>query len=98
MTASEYIQLIAMGTMFVAVLLLFVERMKSGRGLGARTIQLTSVFLIVPMIFVLALEKVLSSETTATLIGALIGYVLSGIGDFRPDGKEGKKEKDLEPK
>jgi hypothetical protein len=50
------------------------------------------------MILVLALQKILSSETTATLIGALIGYVLSGIGDFRPEGKEGKREKEPESK
>lgn len=93
MNASDYIQLIAMGTMLLAVVLLFVERLKSGRGLGARTIQLTAVFLIIPMILVLALQKVLSSETTATLIGALIGYVLSGIGDFRSDKKDSENAK-----
>lgn len=98
MTVQDNIQLIAMGTMLLAIILLFVERLKSGRGLGARTIQLTAVFLIVPMILVLAMQKILSSETTATLIGALIGYVFSGIGDYRPDGKDGKKDKEAEPK
>jgi len=52
--------------------------------INPRHIQFVSVGLIVPTILILGLEKVLTSETTATLIGGLAGYLLSGIGRYEP--------------
>jgi hypothetical protein len=57
---------------------------KEKRILGVRHIQFISVGLIVPTILILGLHQVLSSETTATLIGGLAGYLLSGIGKWEP--------------
>jgi hypothetical protein len=37
-----------------------------------------------PIILILALEDVLGNQTTAALIGAIVGYVLSGIGKDEP--------------
>jgi len=54
------------------------------RGIGARTIQFAAVILIVPGIFILALERVLPSDTVGALLGALTGYLLSGLGRFKP--------------
>ena len=59
-------------------------RTKSGTAIGPRHIQFVSVCLIVPTILILGLEKVLTSETSATLIGGLAGYLLSGIGKYEP--------------
>lgn len=53
--------------------------------IGARVIQLTCVAIIVPAIIILGLEGTIKGETVATLIGGLVGYALSGLGDF--DGK-----------
>ena len=68
----------------------------TGYSIGPRHIQFVSVCLIVPTILILGLEKVLTSETTATLIGGLAGYLLSNIGKHEPEknGKGPDKEPD----
>jgi len=68
--------------MIVGVVGLFINRHKLGKGIGARIIQFTGVLLVVPLIGILALEGVLESQTTGTVIGALLGYLLSGISNF----------------
>ncbi|HUS10909.1 MAG TPA: hypothetical protein VMZ30_10620 [Pyrinomonadaceae bacterium] len=55
-----------------------------GFSITPRHIQFVSVCLIVPTILILGLEKVLTSETTATLIGGLAGYLLSNLGKYEP--------------
>jgi hypothetical protein len=57
------------------------------RGIGARVIQFTAVGMIIPLILITALEDKLSKEALGTIIGALTGYLLSGIGNY--DSKEG---------
>jgi len=73
---------VAGGIMVLGVIGVFLHRIIRGMGFGARVIQLVTLLLIVPTILILGLEKILTSETVAALLGALIGYVLSGIGDF----------------
>jgi len=51
------------------------------RGIGARTIQFAGAIMLVPIILILALEKTLEPATLGTVIGAVIGYLLSGIGE-----------------
>lgn len=51
-------------------------------GIGARSIQFICVILIIPCIIILSLEDILKGETVATIIGGLIGYVLSGISNY----------------
>lgn len=46
-----------------------------------RAIQFYAVGLIVPAVLILALDGLLAGEALATIIGAFIGYVLSGVGD-----------------
>jgi len=46
-----------------------------------RAIQFFSVGLLIPTILILALDGILGSGALATIIGAFIGYVLSGIGE-----------------
>jgi hypothetical protein len=55
------------------------------KGIGARVIQFTTVSMLIPVILILGLEKILEPATLGTLIGGLIGYVLSGVGDYRSD-------------
>jgi hypothetical protein len=69
--------------MLVGIIFIGVHRIKTKKGIGARAIQFTAVVLIVPGIFILALERALPSETVAALLGALTGYLLSGLGRFR---------------
>jgi hypothetical protein len=67
-----------------------------GFSITPRHIQFVSVCLIVPTILILGLEKVLTSETSATLIGGLAGYLLSNLGKYEPresdDGPGGNGE------
>ena len=63
---------------------IFSERKRTGRGIGVRIIQLATVVLILPIILILALEDVLETQTTAALIGTVVGYILSGIGKDEP--------------
>ena len=69
----------------LAVYLLVRQQLRLDRGsIGPRHIQFVSVCLIVPTILILGLEQWLSRETTATLIGGLTGYLLSGLGKYEP--------------
>jgi hypothetical protein len=52
---------------------LFLARSK---GIGSRTVQALVVALVVPLVFTLAVQKLLDGETVAALIGGLIGYGL----------------------
>ena len=88
MPTKEIIALVAVGIMVLAPLLVMAERIKSGKGIGARAIQFCSVVMIVPLILILALFDVLSKETSAALIGALTGYLLSGVGGYDPARKK----------
>jgi F0F1-type ATP synthase assembly protein I len=63
---------------------IFIERATTKRGIGVRVIQLATVMLVIPAIIILSLESILSEQTTGTLVGAIVGYVLSGIGKDEP--------------
>lgn len=82
------VEMFASAVMLVSVIgvLWLVMRHRSSKDLsiGPRHIQFVSVCLIVPTILILGLEKVLTSETSATLIGGLAGYLLSGLGRYEP--------------
>lgn len=59
---------------------IFIERSRSKRGIGVRVIQFLTITLLLPIILILSLEGILSDQTVATLLGAVVGYILSGIG------------------
>lgn len=92
MPTIEIVELVAAGIMVLCLLLVIIERLYSGRGFGARVIQFLAVGLVIPSILILALEEKLATETTATLIGALVGYLLSGIGSWEPLAKRKSPE------
>jgi len=97
------VEMFASGVMLVGVFGAFWSLKKAktryGTAIGPRHIQFVSVCLIVPTILILGLEKVLTSETTATLIGGLAGYLLSGLGTYEPskpgNGKGNGKRNNL---
>lgn len=89
MGTKDWLELIAVGIMALCPVLLMIERLVSGRGIGVRAIQVFAIGLVVPLVLILALESKLSNETLAALIGSLIGYLLSGIGE--PEGRTKKK-------
>jgi len=58
-----------------------------------RVIQFLGVILVIPTIVILSLEKILSAETTGTLIGAVTGYLLSGLGSETPWKKQEERQR-----
>jgi hypothetical protein len=59
-------------------------------GIGTRAIQFVGICLLVPTVLILGLEDKISKENMGTVLGAIIGYVLSGIGGTEPKSKSGK--------
>lgn len=88
MDTKSTIELILVGGVAAAPIILLAERLIADRGMGARVIQFLAVAMLIPTILILSLEKILEPSTIGTLIGALTGYLLSGIGDYRPDKKK----------
>ena len=68
---------------------LLTTRIKGQKSIGSRAIQFTAVCLLIPSVVILALEDKISKENVGTILGAVIGYVLAGIGD--------SSEKSLKP-
>lgn len=90
LTAGTVMLVGILGALFVQLRLL--GKKKTDWGFDARAIQFVAVVLVIPSILILALEKILTTETTATLIGALTGYLLSGIGEFKPSARPSKQD------
>ncbi len=70
------------------------HRIHLGFGIGDRAIQLVGICLVIPSILILGLEDKITKENIGTILGAIIGYVLSGIGspDVKPKGKNSEKD------
>ena len=77
---KHLIELIAGLIMFFGLVGTFYIRISLKKGIGLRAIQFMAIIFLVPVILILALEKILTSETIAALLGAVSGYTLSGIG------------------
>ena len=85
---KHVIEAVSLLIMVVGVAGIFIERIWRNRGIGVRVIQFLTVILVVPTILILSLEDVLNTQTTATLLGAVMGYILSGIGkDEKSSGR-----------
>jgi hypothetical protein len=48
--------------------------------LGMKTIQFLAIVFILPLMLVLGVMNVLGRETIGTILGVVVGYVLSGFG------------------
>lgn len=59
---------------------------RRGKGIGVRVVQLVTVALVVPALLILRVQDRVSSDSVMTVLGALVGYVLSNIKDFKPKG------------
>ena len=90
-TIKSIVEIIAIIIMGGGLLGVFIERNKIGKGIGVRVIQFLAIIFVIPTILILALEKVIDNSTIAALIGAIVGYILSGIGSDENDKKSRKK-------
>lgn len=48
--------------------------------IGPRTIQFLAIVFVLPLLLVLGVSNVLGRETIGTVIGTVVGFVLSGSG------------------
>ena len=76
--------------MALGLLAVMGERFYTKKGIGVRVIQLLSIIFLIPAIIFLSIDRVITGETVGTLIGAIIGYILSGLNR---DEKKTKAEK-----
>ncbi len=53
---------------------------KQNATLGAKTIQFVAIVFVLPLMLVLGVMNVLGRETIGTIVGVVVGYVLSGFG------------------
>jgi hypothetical protein len=68
------------GALPIIVVVAFLwYRAKTQKGIGVRAIQMISLVLILPLIGTLAMHQALPKDAVGPLLGAIIGYVLSGI-------------------
>ncbi len=63
------------------------QRKTSGKSIDAVSVQFLAVFFLLPVILILALEKILDATAIGTLIGAIAGFLLgSGKPSDLPPG------------
>ena len=65
--------------MAIAIVGTLYHRLKMEFGIGDRAIQFVGLCLVVPTVLMLGLEDKVSKENMGTILGAIIGYTLSGI-------------------
>lgn len=80
-TVTGWVELIFAGVMALGVIGLFLNRHLQEKSLTLRSIQFLSILLVVPAIIILSLEEIISPQSTTALLGALLGYILSGFGE-----------------
>jgi predicted acyltransferase len=80
METKNVLEIISAFIMVGALIGLLWERYKTGRGMGIRAIQFLAICFVFPSLLILGLEQRISQEAVATLLGTIVGYVLSGIG------------------
>jgi hypothetical protein len=79
--ARFWIEIIAALTIPIAIAAVMYQRHRDSGAIGVRTIQMLAIAVLAPLILILGLEKVLEPSAVGALIGALLGYLLSGIGN-----------------
>jgi hypothetical protein len=79
--------------MLIGIVGTLYHRIHGEYGIGDRAIQFVGICLVIPTVLILGLEDKISRENMGTILGAIIGYVLSGIG-----GPAERNKKDDKPK
>ena len=53
---------------------------KQNATIGTKSIQFLAIVFVLPLLLILGLFNILGRETIGTLLGVVVGYVLSGFG------------------
>ena len=82
-TTRFWIEIIAALTIPIAIGAVMYQRYQGGGGgsISLRTLQVLAIAVLTQLILILGLERVLEPSAVGALIGALLGYLLSGIGN-----------------
>ena len=92
MDTKSWIEIAAAVVLISGPILVIGDRLRSGKGIGARIIQLLAVLMVIPAILILALEGTIDGATAGTLFGTLIGFVLSDVGSFQNARSDGQQQ------
>ncbi len=76
------VELIAASMLPLGFVGVMIHRLVLNKSIGARVVQLTAVVMLIPVILVLALERILDAATISALIGGIVGHLLSGISEY----------------
>ncbi len=79
---KSWVELICAVTIPFSFLGVIWQRILHKKSLSARSIQFVAVVMLIPAIVILALEGAFKDSTVGTIVGGLIGYLLSGIGEY----------------
>lgn len=82
METRAIIELIAAAMLPLGFGAIMAQRIILKKSIGARIIQLSAVVMLIPVILILGLEKIFEGATLGTLIGGIVGYLLSGISEY----------------
>jgi hypothetical protein len=95
LSTKSAIELVAILMLPFGLLLIVLQRLASGAIFGARLVQMTAAVMLIPVILILALEQILDRSVVATIIGALVGFLLSGAAGAaereRPDLRDERR-------
>ncbi len=80
--AKVWVELIAASSIPLAIGFIIFHRIKRGMGMGVRAIQFLALATIPQAIIILALEGILEKSAVGALLGALVGYLFSNIGEY----------------
>lgn len=82
MTLHEYIEIVAVWSLPIAVLSVVVKLIWTKKGIGVRSIQFLAVATFAPAVILLAMEHIIDGGTVSALIGAFVGYLFANIAEF----------------
>jgi hypothetical protein len=80
--SSNLLEVVLVVIPAIALLGLIVNRTILKRGIGVRSIQFTTVSLVIPIATLLALRGHLTGETVGAIFAGLAGYILGNVAKF----------------
>jgi hypothetical protein len=87
-STKDIVDIVAIAMLPIGFVGFLWQRRSSGKAIDAPGVQFIAVVFLLPIILILALEKVLDGMTVGTLIGAFTGYLLAGARDARDRSKD----------
>ena len=77
---EDIIEVLAIIVMLIGLIGIMIDRIFFKKGISIRVIQLIAVIFIIPTILILSIEEFFDSDVVGVLLGAIVGFILSGVG------------------